>query len=110
MKSQRFPENRVRYVQNIKRNYATYNIIQSADVFPNPNYGKFTLDVKLTKTEDITVSIVRGSTRVLVYKETYTGNSTYSLPISVKDFYQDTYLLTVQAGNSTLVKRLLLMN
>lgn len=30
MKNQKFPENRVRYVQNIKRNYATYNIINAA--------------------------------------------------------------------------------
>lgn len=90
--------------------YATYNIIQSANVFPNPNYGKFTLDVNLTKTEDITVSIVRSSTRVQLFKENYTGKSSYSIPIDLKNFYQDTYLLTVQAGNSTLVKRLLLMN
>jgi hypothetical protein len=90
--------------------YNAYDIFKSLNVFPNPNYGKFDVDVKLTKTADIEVVITRASNGVLMYKEGFTGKADYRIPITLKNFMQDNYLLTVKVGNVVMVKRILLMN
>lgn len=90
--------------------YNSYNIISSLNVFPNPNFGKFDVDVKLTKVSDIQLRITRATTGILIYEDNKTGAAAYKLNVDLNRFIQDTYIVTVTAGNSTLFKRILIMN
>lgn len=90
--------------------YNAYDIFKSLNVFPNPNYGKFDVDVKLSKVADIELLITRASNGTLVYKDLFKGQASYLVPVVLKNFMQDNYLVTVRVGNVVLVKRILIMN
>ena len=90
--------------------YGTYEIIKSMVISPNPNFGKFDIDVKLSKKEDINITITRASNGVQIYKEDFKGLQDYHIPMQLKNFIQDNYLVTVKAGSTVLMKRVLLMN
>ncbi len=90
--------------------YEDYNILQSINVAPNPNFGKFTLNVKLSRIQDIKVRFTRASNAALMYEKTFTGQQNYAEHIEITNFIQDTYILTVQSGNAVLTAKVLLIN
>lgn len=90
--------------------FQEYDILQSIAVAPNPNFGKFTLKVKLSKSQDIHVRLVRSSNAMLMYEEKFTGQKDYEEDIKITNFIQDTYILTVQSGNAVLTTKVLLLN
>lgn len=90
--------------------YQEINIVQEMLVYPNPNFGKFTVSVKLAKVSDVILSISNSSTNTPVLKQEKKGEKQYTFEISLRDFMQDTYVVTIQAGKSILFKRVLMMN
>jgi hypothetical protein len=44
MNSLKFPKNRIKYVQNLKRNYATYNFVNAAFNFCDENDIQMLID------------------------------------------------------------------
>ncbi len=78
--------------------------------YPNPNYGKFKIDIETNKVVDVDISITRSTTAALVYKTSVTGKKSYTLDISLTDFVQDTYVITVRAGQTAKNIKILIMN
>jgi hypothetical protein len=90
--------------------YKDFNIIQKLDVSPNPNYGHFTVNIELTKVNDAEVLVTRSATGALFHQEKLTGKSSYSFDVQLKNFQQDIYIVTLRTGNSSLVKKILVIN
>ena len=90
--------------------YQDSNIVQEMIVYPNPNFGKFTVQVKLAKTSDLTLAILRASTNAQIYGDEKKGVKEHTFEINLTNFQQDVYLIVVKAGKSVLYKRALLMN
>jgi hypothetical protein len=90
--------------------YKDYNIIQSITTYPNPNFGKFTVDVVLTKAENADLTITRAGNAQVVYQESKKGQSSYTFEIALKNFAQGVYIVTVRAGVSTLFRNVVIQN
>ena len=86
------------------------NLLQEMTVFPNPNFGKFTVTVKLARANDAILSISRSSTNVQVYRDEKKNSKEYVFEVNLTDFRQDVYIITIQASKSVLFRRALLMN
>lgn len=81
-----------------------------ATAYPNPNYGNFKIDIETNKITDIEITITRSTTAALVYKTSATGKQAYSFDISLTDFVQDVYVITIRAGLVSKTIKLLIMN
>jgi hypothetical protein len=90
--------------------YQDINLVQEMIVFPNPNFGKFTVTVKLAKVSDATLTITRASSNAVIYLDQKKKEKEYVFGLDLKGFLQDVYIITIQAGKSVLFKRALLMN
>lgn len=90
--------------------YHDTNLIREMSVYPNPNFGKFTVTVKLTRITDVVLTMASSTTNITLLKEEKKGAKEYVFDIDQKDFEQQVYIITVQAGKSILFKRALLMN
>lgn len=90
--------------------YQDINIVQEMIVYPNPNFGKFTVKVKLAKTSDLSLAIIRSATNVQIYGKEEKGVKEHTFEIELTNYQQDVYLVMIKAGKSVLYKRALLMN
>jgi hypothetical protein len=90
--------------------YQDLNLIQEMIVYPNPNFGKFTVTVKLTTTTDVVMTMASSTTNKVVLRQEEKGLKEYVFEVDLKNFVQEVYLITIQAGKSVLYKRVLLMN
>lgn len=90
--------------------YQDINIVQEMIVYPNPNFGKFTVKVKLAKTSDLSLAIIRSATNVQIYGKEEKGVKEHTFEIELTNYQQDVYLVMIKAGKSLLYKRALLMN
>jgi hypothetical protein len=90
--------------------YEDLNLIQDMVVYPNPNFGKFTVTVKLTKVTDVVMTMSSSSSNTVILRKEETGKKEYVFEVDQKNFMQEVYLITIQAGKSVLYKRALLMN
>ncbi|GAB4054580.1 hypothetical protein GCM10028810_63550 [Spirosoma litoris] len=79
-------------------------------VYPNPNYGKFKLQIDLSQTSDVEVTITRSLNSAQVYKTEAKGQTAYSFEISLTAFVQDIYVIVIRAGKSTYKQKVLIMN
>lgn len=90
--------------------YREINIIQEMIVYPNPNFGKFTVTVKLARVTDVVLTMAESRTNTPVLRQEKKGAKEYVFEINQQNFQQQVYIITVQAGRSILFKRALLMN
>lgn len=79
-------------------------------VYPNPNYGKFSLQIELSPASDVSVSMYRSLNSALVYQTDGKGKSRYDFAIELKNFVQDVYVIVIRAGTSIYRQKVLIMN
>lgn len=90
--------------------YQDLHLIREMNVYPNPNFGEFKVEVKLTKPADVTLSIVRSTTAAAVYHQEKKGEKEYTFDLKFSNHQQDIYIVTVQSGKSVLYRRVLILN
>ncbi|WP_170118884.1 SprB repeat-containing protein [Dyadobacter jiangsuensis] len=90
--------------------YQDINVIQEMVAAPNPNFGRFTVTVKLAKTTDVSLAITNSTTNALVLADEKKGQKDYVFDVVLTGYEQDTYIVTVRAGKSVLYKRVLILN
>ena len=81
-------------------------VAEQIAVFPNPNDGRFTLQVK-GATEDLTVKIIDVQGRVLREWQVQNPSYYYSKHIDIEDFAQGVYFLQVQTNTGTDIVRII---
>ncbi|WP_128545347.1 SprB repeat-containing protein [Larkinella soli] len=86
--------------------YQDLNIIEKVEVFPNPNYGRFTVRVKLARVEKADLFLIRSKTGEVVYTVTDSGRNEYTFQVD-QPLRPETYIVSIRAGKSTLINRIL---
>ena len=80
-------------------------VAEEIAVFPNPNDGRFTLQIK-GATKDLTLKIVDIQGRVLREWQEQNPTDNYTKQVDIKDFAQGVYFIQVQTSNSVDVIRI----
>lgn len=86
--------------------YQDLNIIEKLEVFPNPNYGKFTVKVKLARIEKAELTLIRSKTGEVVYSASHQGADEYTFPVDLL-LRPELYIFSIRAGKSSLLSRIL---
>jgi hypothetical protein len=86
--------------------YQDLNIIEKLEVFPNPNYGKFTVKVKLSRIEKAELTLIRSKTGEVIYSTSSQGADEYSFPVDLQ-LRPELYIVSIRAGKSSLLSRIL---
>ncbi|QMW07211.1 SprB repeat-containing protein [Spirosoma foliorum] len=89
--------------------YQDYNLIENVEISPNPNYGRFTVKVKLSRIEKVEIRLIRVTTGEVVYTASDAEKKDYSFSINIHA-KQDVYVLQVNAAHSQVSSRVLILN
>jgi hypothetical protein len=92
-----------------KLGYQETNLIQAIVVFPNPNYGRFTVNVTLANVYDADLEIVRSLTGETVFTSKGTGKNEYIFDVSLR-VPNGIYVIRARAGNSSLLTKALILD
>lgn len=90
--------------------YKNQQSIEEVIVYPNPNYGKFRLDIKLKKSSDVEVLITRFTTASLVYQTSGKAQQQYTFEVQLPNVVQDIYIITIRAGTASYSQKILVLN
>ncbi|MEO6884569.1 MAG: T9SS type A sorting domain-containing protein, partial [Bacteroidia bacterium] len=88
---------------------ATNNLINSFNVFPNPNNGNFEVDFSVSNMDNYTIEI-HNAIGQLVYQEylsNYTGK--YAKQINLSNFGKGIYMLSLTNSHNQNIKKLIVL-
>ena len=77
-------------------------------VYPNPNFGCFSIDVELSKYSDIEIRIFNLQQNQYILIEKYYSAEEYLLDYGFMNLRTGMYLISIQAGNEKQSKRILI--
>ena len=94
------------YTLNIETLGIAENPFDVFEVWPNPNNGNFSIQLRSTSNQNINVSVhdIRGRR---VYQKTFENTGRFSQQIGVQNLQSGLYLLNVNDGESNAVKKLI---
>ncbi|MGJ8591707.1 MAG: reprolysin-like metallopeptidase [Aquaticitalea sp.] len=81
------------------------NELVGFSLFPNPNNGEFTLNLKSNSNQDIQVQVydIRGR---IVFNNSYANTQTFSQPINLNSVQSGMYLVKVSDGDKQTTKKI----
>ncbi|MCD4696754.1 MAG: T9SS type A sorting domain-containing protein, partial [Bacteroidales bacterium] len=82
---------------------------QDVLIFPNPNNGSFTLELKLEKNEVVEISIYNALNEV-VFGENNVSTKDYSNVIDLSNYAQGIYYLRIKGEETNVVKKIIIRN
>jgi hypothetical protein len=86
------------FVQNQFQNFALY---------PNPNKGNFTVQFNSNSTNDVSILVHDISGRS-IFEKKYTNTGLFSQNLQLDNVQSGVYLVTVQDGDTKVVKRIII--
>ena len=89
--------------------FQQFKNIESVEIFPNPNDGRFKVTVKLLKLANMDVKITKSSTGQVVFTKKDTGFKIYTFEVYLS-VPADVYVLTVVSDQSIFTKRIVIVN
>jgi hypothetical protein len=82
-------------------------LIEEVTIYPNPNEGRFSIDIRLSSTAPIAISIVNMG-GLPIGTHTADGAASYNLPYDLTGTVPGIYVLSVSAGNEIRRYRVLI--
>ena len=83
------------------------DLIEKVEVFPNPNFGRFSVRVKLKTARAVLLNLVRDLTNEVVYTASDKDKSSYQFEIDL-NVTTGVYVLVVQAAAARLTTKVLI--
>jgi hypothetical protein len=74
-------------------------LILGCKLWPNPNNGNFSLDVKLNEVAEISVFVYSLQNRAKIFSRNYKGLKKYEIPFQFNDLVTGVYLVIIKAQN-----------
>jgi hypothetical protein len=74
------------------------------NIYPNPNHGQFTLDLKLNNSADLEIQIINSLGQIL-RTSNYSAASEYQLNLNLQDEASGMYFLKLNFANETVIRK-----
>ncbi|MCF6361551.1 MAG: T9SS type A sorting domain-containing protein [Cyclobacteriaceae bacterium] len=75
----------------------TQELITQFDVYPNPNFGDFSIDIELAQEANIQVQLIDLQRNIVVLNNNYSDDSSYNIQVQKYDLKPGLYLVTLKA-------------
>ena len=82
-----------------EKSFETMPLILGCKLWPNPNDGNFSLEVKLNEVSSITVFVYSLQNQAKLYVKNFQGLKKYEIPFQFNDLTTGVYLVIVKAKN-----------
>ncbi len=88
----------------------TQELITQFDVYPNPNFGDFSIDIELAQEANIQVQLIDLQRNTVVLNNNYSDELSYSIMVQRYDLKPGLYLVTLKAKDQFKAVRIMIRN